>query len=394
MIKSFTQFLNEVELSRHWKSERTSLSNPMSRIVPYSMSHQSGWTCDTVIRMNEKGEPQGKTRLSELLSKSGMTQEEFNRKVSVSMKLLFSGKKLADTNYQTGARIISRKMYIGKLAFKVGNDYYSPELTVTTARNQKVVGNCFYAAVLGNLATTVLYYPENVSDKELMHGAYLSYMAAAKKGEPGHDKNMSEEEFAKDFRVERPFGNFILVIPDSENWEREVEKQANGTSGDIRTVELKREARPDEKFKQMEIKKDSLVGYYITDKFGEQRLVVRRVISARTITNDEIRTKKDYFSKLNISPLPGNDTKQGIFMELADASGTKVGKVLVRWPGNKIVLFSKKKEEETRKALDLPMEGELAWEISMKNVSSSSGVPSVAGDTEKVFTHDLHQSPE
>ena len=275
-IQKFDEFINEWDIRGHWGDERGSFSHEFSRIVPLSPGQKDGWTCTQLIELDANGiETDTKIDISDFLQLSRLDKEEFNKRVSFALYALTHSSRIDRKNYKDEKH---RYIFLGKLGFIVKNEEYAPtgEKTETVKTYSPILsvkkesqGNQVWGAIRGNKGPTFLYFKPKMTVGAIEKIGHHSYTSSEKRyvDDTIYRKNLwAGIDFLHD-------ENFVLTIPQVENWEELVKKYADqGIKFEFPAAPKKYERNEElEKWKAYMIKSTAIfdVGTKILVQVGE-----------------------------------------------------------------------------------------------------------------------------
>ena len=329
----FEQFLNEINLAGHIVDERASLTSDKSRIRMRSKKYPDGWDCKELLKIGAGGENTGKITMEEFLSSKNLKMSGLEYEISGGLKKLLTEGEIKKRNYKADTREF-KAAYLGKIILEVGGEKFSPMLEFSTRAGEKSGNNIWILIDDYNTGKTVVFHEDFVRDSDLVDQGYRDYMWRVRSGQAGYHK-LPLESFRKMFFIDRKFLAMDLVIP-IQRIEPPVnnKQELTAPSQEPRMIQQTGEANPDYKYKSVTLGDRAQVGYYIA-RNGQQVLIVRNVISSKSLTLDELRSAAPNL----IEPRMKGETRKGTYIELAGAEG-KVAKILAKFPGDSIIVGS------------------------------------------------------
>lgn len=373
-IQKFNEFINEWDIRGHWGDERGSLSHEFSRIVPLSPGQKDGWTCTQLIELDANGiETDTKIDISDFLQLSRLDKEEFNKRVTFALYTLTHSSRIDRKNYRDEKH---RYIFLGKLGFIVKVEEYAPtgEKTETVKTYSPILsvkkesqGNQVWGAIRGNKGPTFLYFKPKMSVGAIEKIGHHSYTSSEKSyiDDAIYRKNLwAGIDFLHD-------ENFVLTIPQVENWEELVKKYADqGMKFEFPTT-----AKKYERNEELEKWKSYMKGNETTFDIGTELWV-------KGFDIDAIMAAKKAGKELTEKPMIEEIKtiveldKVANTMSLATAKGSISKKPLPK-PGETVEIVSNEKEG-LRKAGGLPENGTLIKLVrveSYRNGKTEKGVP-------------------
>jgi hypothetical protein len=214
--------LNEWVLRKHWDIERGSKTHNLSRIVPRSSAHADGWECKDFLEINSEGKSLGKKiSYKEFREKSGLSREELVEKISESLYIFLHGRKITTTKYPDDE--LHRYVYLGKVAFKVGNQFFSPLFITYDGVDPREASEGIWGDVKDNLGYTFMYLSP--------HSTVIDFKKFLKNDDNRLEKyrHLSIEDYMQS-RVKTTDlvnKNYTVFIPDTPDWVEIVKKQSD-----------------------------------------------------------------------------------------------------------------------------------------------------------------------
>jgi hypothetical protein len=230
LFKNFSEFLNEWKFTGHWKDERVNLTSEESRIAPLSEKHPYGWSCRRLIKLSDSGNNTKESiSLDKFLNLTESDLVTFQQKLSKTLSLYLNSKKLENTSYEIDSH---RAVDLKKVAFQVGEEFWSPEFINKDAKGRTHTSNYITAMVKDNEGATIMY--RNAFDKDIYDSADADRLRGSSSTSAGQKRTeffnkFDREEYLRSFfKIKEVYPkDFFLVIPDSPEWENDVVKQAN-----------------------------------------------------------------------------------------------------------------------------------------------------------------------
>jgi hypothetical protein len=329
-VMLFEQFLNEINLASHIVDERASLTSNKSRIRMRSKKFPDGWDCKMLINLNNGT----KVPMNDFLASKNLKMNGVEYEISGGLKKLLTEGEIKKKNYKADTREY-KAAYLGKIVLDAMGEKYSPMLEFSTRAGEKAGNNIWVLIDDYNTGKTVVFHEDFVKDSDLLDQGYRDYMWRASSGQAGYHK-VSLETFRNMFFIDRKFLAMDLVIPITGEQppvkNKEVETVAKEEPRMIQ--QIPGETNPDYKYKSVTLGDKAQVGYYV-NKNGVQTLIVRNVISSKSVTLEELRS----IAPNLIEPRMKGETRKGAYMELAGAEG-KVAKILAKFPGDSMIVGS------------------------------------------------------
>ena len=234
-FKNYIDFLNEWHFTKH-HLERSNPNHPESRTARFSVDKKHGWKCIWLSRLSEDGAASGDAmELPEFLELSGMNENEFNSKISKTLEMTVTSKLAANTFYEDTEKL-HRYVYLGKIAFQVGDELLAPVLINLIDPNKDsgkhakkfAIGSRIWCDVKNNSTLTFLYFPDSYEDDDLMLRATIksNRMKGTSAKEKAFYQNMKSVDYRKLVKIEYLRNkNSIIKIPDTPSWKEEVKHQ-------------------------------------------------------------------------------------------------------------------------------------------------------------------------
>ena len=235
-FKNYGDFLNEWHFTKH-HLERSRPEHPESRTARFGVDQKYGWKCVWLSRLNEDGTASGDAmEVSEFLELSGMSEKEFDDKISKTLEMTVTSKLAANTYYED-LKELHRYVYLGKIAFQIGAELLAPVLiNLIDPKNKDqgkhaekfAIGSRIWCDVKNNSALTFLYFPDSYEDDDLMFRATIksNRMKGTSYKEKVFYQNMKSVDYRKLVKIEYLRNkNSIIKIPNTQSWEEEVKHQ-------------------------------------------------------------------------------------------------------------------------------------------------------------------------
>ena len=361
IFKKYADFINEWNLTGHWKDERGSLTADESRIQPQSDRFKEGWTCPVLQETSSEGKFLGKTvDTKEFLREANMTYESFSEKASKVLYMLVNSesvKKAFDKDH--------RYVCLGKLVFKVGDKFYSPSFKVPKGRGPVETRNYVWGVVLNNKAVTFFFRKDTWTKQELedeaLHDSRLE----------GHENTADDDymRFVKTSFLYSP--EFFVLIPDTKDWEEVAKKQID--TGKT----LKDEYTPDDLLVK------SLSWRNIFSKAQKATAVIDK--GTVLLVNESLRAVTEFILQ---NPKDTNPSK--VMLKLKGSDGKETIKSF--GVGNIVAIMDKAEsvDQVERKAGNLPLEGKLVREYKIDRIfkDSRSGKWTIQGALKDIVAFD------
>jgi hypothetical protein len=376
-IRNFIEFLNEWDLSGHWK-QRGSSTHEISRTRHRSVTYKSGWFCDELIETTSKGKNTANRLSAEDFFKQYMRKEEFIEKVETALQNMADNKIVREKDFQN--QRVHVAVYLGKVVLEVkhgeSEKYFTPLLSNFGDYGDFYQGDAVWGQISYDTGKTFFYMRGDSSYQKLLTQAIK------------HRKDETESEFKSRFSVYYLNSkDFVVVVPNVPfpEWKKIVEEQTNtGKTYDkhepaappIETVEDKpvpsispeaeREAKKEEDAKR---KWRSHLKPKMTYVFEKGTKILQRETGKIRGVSDVMLT-------------PDN----GANIILSDEFGKKM---LILRPENRIAIVITKETTE-RADGDLPNEGVLLRYVNISRFfkgKDAKGKPKtqVAGDVQDIF---------
>jgi hypothetical protein len=330
-IKNYEEFLYEWKMFKHWK-ERAELSSPISRTIHVSDYARDGWECNEFIQVSEDAKPVGgkKLDMKGFLMKSKMEEKEFIDKLQQSLQALAFCERAQSYNFPEGTH---RYVRMGRIAFQVGEEFFSPVLTTTYGS-----GDIVWADIKDNVGATILYLPYNYERDDLFRKAFQHKLKGM--------ENLPNEKYKMYFKIEELFPeSYMTVIPESTDWKSLVKSQVD--TG-----------------KKFKMKKD--VEYKIDQKWEDWS----KLLTPDAVTTFDAGTK--IYSGNAVKTVKTINAKPPMIEAFLAEGGVKFVKI-----GSTLdVIVGEGKDLKIREIGNLPSEGVLVKTVkieSFRKVTSSTG---------------------
>ena len=172
-------------------------------------------------------------RVDEFLSLTKMSEDEFEDKISRTLEMLVTSKKSRDIDFDPDEKI-HRFMYLGKIAFKVGNELLAPVL-MNLVNPEKVKGD-YVAKLAGgsrvwgdiknNKIITFIFLPDSYEDKHILGRGSTNPNRMKEFQDKPNEPRFPGSEYRKMIRIEylRDKKSIIKIL-DTPDWANLVKQQ-------------------------------------------------------------------------------------------------------------------------------------------------------------------------
>lgn len=165
LFESYIDTLNEVRYSDYHYPARTSLDNPISRVVPYSPNYKSGFLVDSFV--DEKDRIHSIEDIEDIF---GVDRNTINNYISKALNLLTNSQKLA--NWFPKDKKAFHMLDLGRICFYDYPNRYYPILKPGNSKTGGFYdgGDRIWAMVRGDdfTAVTIKYYESTYNGKRSM----------------------------------------------------------------------------------------------------------------------------------------------------------------------------------------------------------------------------------
>jgi len=197
LFESYVNSIYEVKYNQRHFWDRTSLDNPESRVVPYSLKYPYGFTVESFLNQNDRREDPD--FIENFL---GIDIDTANNYISKALNLLTNNDRLTNWNPPAGKEF--QMADVGRICFK----YYSQKYYPIIAGGRGPEGG-FYDG--GDRIWLIIREGDRVITVKYCEDTYEGRISMSKAF--AKDAQMSNEEFKKVSAYSSPYGrNFEVVI--------------------------------------------------------------------------------------------------------------------------------------------------------------------------------------